>query len=183
LSNWRLSKRYAKALFGLGREADSFNKYRRELEEFAAFYRGNAEFGQTITNPIFSIEDRKKVLQAVLNRGDFSVLIRNFLGLLLDKNRISAIEAITVHYARLIDEISNIAHAEIVTARPLKQRTLDDVVRSFEGLMSKKIKPHVKENPEIIGGVIVKIGDTIFDGSVTTQVEGLKKSFKRGYRD
>jgi F-type H+-transporting ATPase subunit delta len=182
LSNWRLSKRYAKALFGLGHEADSFNKCRRELEEFAAFYRGNAEFGQTITNPIFSIEDRRKVLQAVLNRSGFSVLIRNFLGLLLDKNRIGAVEAITAHYAGLIDEISNIAHAEIVTARPLKQRTLDNVVKSLEGLTSKKIKPHIKENPEIIGGVIVKIGDTIFDGSVRTQVEGIKESFKRSHQ-
>ena len=182
MSNWKLSKRYAKALFGLGREADSFNKYRRELEEFAAFYRENAEFRQAITNPIFSIKDRKKLLQAVLNRSDFSVLVRNFLGLLLDKNRISAIEAITVHYAKLTDETSNIAHAEIITARPLKQKTLDDVVRSFEGLMSKKIKLHIKENPKIIGGVVVKIGDTIFDGSVRTQIEGLKESFKRSYQ-
>jgi F-type H+-transporting ATPase subunit delta len=182
LSRWKLSKRYAKALFGLGREADSFNKFRRELEEFTAFYLENAEFGQAITNPIFSIEDRRKVLQSVLNRGGFSVLVRNFLGLLLDKNRISAVEDITAHYARLIDEISNIAHADIVTARPLKQRTLDDVVKSLEGLTSKRIKPHVKENPEIIGGVIVKIGDTIFDGSVRTQIEGIKESFKRSHQ-
>jgi F-type H+-transporting ATPase subunit delta len=181
LSNWRLSKRYAKALFSLEREDDSFKKYRRELEEFAAFYGENEEFRQAVTNPIFPIEDRRKLLQAVLNRSDFSVLIRNFLRLLLDKNRIGAIEAITTHYAKLIDETSNIAHAEIVTAKPLKQRTLSDVVKSFEGLTSKKIMPHVRENPEIIGGVIVKIGDTIFDGSVRTQIEGIKESFKRSY--
>jgi len=182
LSNWRLSKRYAKALFSLGREGDSFNKHGQELEEFASFYRENAEFRQAVTNPVFSMEDRKKLLQAVLNLSDFSVLIGNFLRLLLEKNRIGSIEAITAHYSRLIDEASNIAHAEIVTSRPLKQRTLDDVVRSFEGLTSKKIKPHVRENPEIIGGVIVKIGDTIFDGSVRNQIEGLKESFKRSYQ-
>ena len=182
MSNWRLSKRYAKALFSLGREGDSFNNYGRELEKFAAFYRENAEFRQAITNPVFSIEDRRTLLQTVLNRSDFSVLIRNFLRLLLDKNRIGAIEDITAYYARLIDEASNIAHAEIVTARPLKQRTLDNVVKSLEGLTSKKIKPHPRENPEIIGGVIVKIGDTIFDGSVRTQIEVLKESFKRSYQ-
>jgi F-type H+-transporting ATPase subunit delta len=182
LSNWRLSKRYAKALFSLGREGDSFNKYGRELEKFTAFYRENAEFRKAITNPVFSIEDRRTLLQAVLNRSDFSVLIRNFLRLLLDKNRIGAIEAITTHHSKLIDETSNIAHAEIVTARPLKQRTLDNVVKSLEGLTSKKIKPHLRENPEIIGGVIVKIGDTIFDGSVRAQIEGLKESFKRSYQ-
>jgi len=182
LSNWRLSKRYAKALFSLGREDDSFNKYGQELEKFAAIYRDNPEFRQAVTNPVFSIEDRKKLLQAVLNLSGFSVLIRNFLRLLLEKNRIGSIEAIAAHYSKLIDEASNISHAEIVTARPLKQRTLDNVVRSLEGLTSKKIKPLVRENPEIIGGVIVKIGDTIFDGSVKTQIKKLKESFKRSYQ-
>jgi F-type H+-transporting ATPase subunit delta len=182
LSNSRLAKRYAKALFTLGQEEDPLNKYGQELEEFTAFCRDNPEFKEAISNPIFAIEDRGNLLRAVLNQSGFSVLLQNFLKLLLDKNRIGAIEAIDRHYAALTDESSNVAHAEIVTAKTLKKGTLDNLVKSLEGITSKKIKPDVRENPDLIGGIIVKIGDMVLDGSVRTQIEGLKESFKRSYQ-
>lgn len=180
MSNSRLSKRYARALFNLGQEDGSFNKYGQELEEFTSFCHKYSEFGEAISNPIFPIEERKKVLQTVLKKSGFSELMNNFLNLLLDKNRIGAIDAITKHYASLTDEASNITHAEIIAAKPLKDKTLKKLVKSLEGIISKKIKPEVKESPELIGGIVVKIGDLVLDGSVKAQLEGLKESFKRG---
>jgi F-type H+-transporting ATPase subunit delta len=138
------------------------------------------DFGHAISNPIFPIEDRKRVLQTILKQSGFSDLVKNFLNLLLDKNRIGAIDAITEHYIKLTDDASNITHAEIITAKPLKDDTLDKVVKSLEGLTSRKIKPDVTESPELIGGIVVKIGDLVLDGSVKAQLEGLKESFKRG---
>ncbi|MDB9822259.1 ATP synthase F1 subunit delta [Deltaproteobacteria bacterium] len=180
MSNSRLSKRYARALFSLGQEDGSFNQYGQELEGFINFCQENAEFGHAISNPIFPIEDRNRVLQTVLKQSGFSDLVKNFLNLLLDKNRIGAIDAITEHYARLTDEASNITHAEIITAKPLKDKTLDKVVKALEGLTSKQIEPDVRESPDLIGGIVVKIGDLVLDGSVKAQFEGLKESFKRG---
>ena len=180
MSNSRLSKRYARALFSLGQEDGSFNQYGRELDEFAVLFKENSDFRQVIGNPIFDSEDRKKLLDFVLERSGFSVLVKNFLNLLLDKQRIGAIETINKHYAMLTDEASNIAHADIITAKPLKEKTLEQVIKSLEGLTSKKIKPDVKESPELIGGIVVKIGDLVLDGSVKAQLEGLKESFKRG---
>ena len=116
----------------------------------------------------------------MLKESGFSVSVKNFLNLLLDKNRIDAIEDITAHYARLTDEVSNIAHADIITAKPLKEKTLEKVVKSLESLTSKKIKPEVKTMPDLIGGIVVKIGDLVLDGSVKAQLAGLKESFKRG---
>lgn len=180
MSNVRLAKRYARALFSLGREDGSFDQYGRELGEFTDFYKENKDFQQVVTNPVFAMEDRKRILQAALDKSGFSGLVKNFLNLLLDKNRIGAIEAITGHYKKLTDEASNIAHAEIITARPLKEETLDNVVGSLAGITSREIKPDVKEDPGIIGGLIVKIGDLVLDGSIRAQLEGLKESFRRG---
>ena len=180
MSNSRLSKRYAKALFSLGQEDDSFSQYGQNLEEFTNFCKENKEFGQAVFNPIFAVEDRKKLLQILLDRSNFSDIVKNFLNLLLDKNRIGAIEAITEHYASLTDEASNIAHAEIVTAKTLKEETVQKVVKSLEALTSKKIRSEIREDPDLIGGIVVKIGDLVLDGSVRTQLEGLKESFKRG---
>ncbi len=180
MSDSRLSRRYARALFSLGQEDGSFQKYGWELEEFIEFYRANNDFRQAITNPVFAIGDRKKILKIVLDRSGFSDLVKNFLNLLLDKDRIGAIEAIAEYYSRLTDEASNIAHAEIITAKPLREETLESIVKSLEGLTSQDIKPSVIEDPGLIGGIIVKIGDLVMDGSIKAQLAGIKESFRRG---
>lgn len=173
----KVSKRYAKALFSLGQEDGHFEKYGQELSDFERFFRDNADFRQVISNPVFAVEDRRKVLQVVLDKSSFSGVVKNFLNLLLDKNRIGAIQAITAYYARLTDDFSGIARAEIITARPLKDEALGKIERSLEGLTSKKIKPEVREDKDLIGGIVVKIGDLVLDGSVKAQLEGLKESF------
>ena len=173
----KVSKRYAKALFSLGQDDGNFEQYGEELSDFETFYRDNEDFRQVIVNPVFAVEDRRKVLQVVLDKSNFSGVVKNFLNLLLDKNRIGAIEAITAYYSLLTDDVSGIARAEIITARPLKEEALAKIERSLEGLTSKKIKPEVIEDKDLIGGIVVKIGDLVLDGSVKAQLEGLKESF------
>jgi F-type H+-transporting ATPase subunit delta len=173
----KVSKRYAKALFSLGQEDGNFEQYGQELSEFETFFRDNEDFRQVIVNPVFALEDRRKVLQVVLDKTNFSGVVKNFLNLLLDKNRMGVIEAIKAYYSRLTDEVSGIARAEIITARPLKQEALEKIERSLEGLTSKKIKPEVRQEKDLIGGIVVKIGDLVLDGSVRAQIEGLKESF------
>ena len=173
----KVSKRYAKALFSLGQEDGNFEQYGQELSDFETFFQDTADFRQVIVNPVFAVEDRRKVLQVVLDKSNFSGVVKNFLNLLLDKNRIGAIEAITSYYSRLTDEVSGIARAEIITARPLKEEALGKLERSLERLISKKIKPEVREDKDLIGGIVVKIGDLVLDGSVKAQLEGLKESF------
>jgi len=173
----KVSKRYAKALFSLGQEDGNFEQYGRDLTGFVGFCQDNVEFRQVIANPIFGVEERKKVLMLLLEKSSFSGVVKNFLNLLLDKNRIGAIEAIAGHYSRLTDEASGIARAQVITARPLKEEALGRIEKRLEGLTSKKIKTEVKEDEGLIGGIVVKIGDMVFDVSVKTQLEGLKESF------
>ena len=176
----KVSKRYAKALFSLGLEDGNFELYGRDLTEFSRFCQDNEDFQKAIANPIFPLEDRKKILHFVLEKSGFSVVVKNFLNLLLDKNRIGAIESVTDYYSKLTDEVSDIARAEIITARPLREDALGRIERSLESLTSKKIKSEVAEDQSLIGGVVVKIGDLVLDGSVKAQLEGLKESLKRG---
>ncbi len=173
----KVSKRYAKALFSLGQEDGNFEQYGRELFEFVEFFQDNEDFRKVVSNPIFALEDRKKILEIVLDRSNFSGLMNNFLHLLLDKNRIEAIEAIANHYSGLTDAVSGVARAEIITAMPLKNEVLAGIEKSLEGLTSKKIKTKIREDKDLIGGIVVRIGDLVLDGSVRAQLEGLKESF------
>ena len=176
----KISKRYAKALLSLGQEDGNYGEYGDNLKEFAGFCVDNPEFKKVISNPVFSVDDRKKVLNKILEKSTFADLVKNFLRLLLDKNRIGGIADVSDYYTRLTDEISNIIRAEIVTARPLK----DDVMKKLDGVLSKitakTVKAKVEEDESLIGGLVVKIGDLVLDGSVRAQLEGLKESLKRG---
>jgi F-type H+-transporting ATPase subunit delta len=173
----KVSKRYAKALFSLGQEDGDFEQYGRELFEFVEFFQDNEDFRKVVSNPIFALEDRKKILKIVLDKSNFSGLMKNFLYLLLDKNRLEAIEAIADHYSGLTDAVSGVARAEIITAMPLKNEVLGGIEESLERLISKKIKAEVREDKDLIGGIVVRIGDLVLDGSVRAQLEGLKESF------
>ncbi|MFH1491152.1 MAG: ATP synthase F1 subunit delta [Pseudomonadota bacterium] len=176
----KVSKRYAKALLGLGREDGQYEQYGQNLREFSEFCRSNAEFGQTMGNRIFSVEDRKKILGIVLAKSGFSDIVKNFLNLLLDKNRINAVQEITEYYESLTDEISNVARAEVTVSSPLKGDAKERLSKALERLTSKRVKMEVKEDKSLIGGVVVKIGDLVLDGSIKAQLEGLKESLKRG---
>jgi F-type H+-transporting ATPase subunit delta len=176
----KISRRYAKALLSIGQEDGRYETYGKNLQEFAGFCSANNEFFNVISNQLFSVEDRKKILEVVLAKSDFSDMIKNFLKLLIDKKRFGAIEDISDYYSRLTDEISNITRAEIVTAKPLKTEALEKLKKSLAELTSKEVKTEVKEDEALIGGLVVKIGDLVLDGSVKAQIEGLKESLKRG---
>ncbi|MBW2083596.1 MAG: ATP synthase F1 subunit delta [Deltaproteobacteria bacterium] len=167
----KISRRYAKALFGIGREDGNYETYGKCLEEFARFCEENENFFKVISSKIFSTEERIRVLEAVLAKSDFPDVVKNFLRVLLDKAQ---------HYRKLTDEVSNITRANIITARPLKQEALEELKQGLEKLTGKTVVPDVSEDDSLIGGVVVKIGDMILDGSVRAQLEGLKESLKRG---
>jgi F-type H+-transporting ATPase subunit delta len=125
------------------------------------------------------VADRKKILEFALEKGPFSDVIKNFLRLLIDKNRIRAIKEIADYYSILTDKILNIARANIITARPLKDKALDKLEKALAVLTSKKVKIDMEEDGSLIGGLIIKIGDLVLDGSVRAQLEWLRVSLKR----
>lgn len=176
----KVSKRYAKALLSLGQEDGNFETYGRDLKDFSLFCEDHKEVIDVIANQVFPLEDRRKILDVLLEKSRYSDVVKHFLNLLLDKNRMGAIHQITDHYERLTDEISNIARAEIVTPRPLREEAQKSLERVLGELTSKTIKVDVKEDEHLIGGLVVKIGDLVFDGSVKAQLERFNESLKRG---
>ncbi len=180
MSNSKISKRYARALLSLGQEDGKYAEYGQNLQEFMKFCSANDEFFRVISNQIFDYENRKKIMNAILKKSDFAITVKNFLQLLLDKNRIGVVEEINDHYTRFTDELSNITRAEVITAKPLKGEAKDRLVKALKALTSKEVQMDVREDSSIMGGLIVKTGDLVLDGSVKTQLEGLRESLKRG---
>ncbi len=176
----KVSRRYAKALLSLGQEDGNYAEYGRNLKEFGDFCAANKEFIQVVSNQLFSVEERKKILDFVLEKSAYPDLLKNFLRLLLDKNRIGAIQQISDYYSKLTDDISNVTRAEVTTARTLAGDAQERLMKALADFTSKDVKMMVREDTSLIGGLVVKIGDMVLDGSVRAQIEGLKESLKRG---
>jgi F-type H+-transporting ATPase subunit delta len=176
----KVSKRYAKALLSLGKEDGKYREYGRELKDFLSFFQQNAEYAQAVSNPVFDMEDRKRILNLVFEKARYSPTVKNFLNLLLDKNRLGGIAGIYVFYEKLMDEVANVARAEVITPRALHEDSRKRLEKVLEGLTSRKIRMETREDETLIGGIVVKIGDLVLDGSIKAQLKGLKESLKRG---
>jgi F-type H+-transporting ATPase subunit delta len=176
----KVSKRYAKALLSLGKEDGKYQQYGKELQEFSSFFQQNAEFAQAISNPVFDLEDRKKILNLIFEKSRYSDTVKNFLNLLLDKKRLAGIAGIYAFYENLMDEVANVARAEVITPRPLHEDARQRLEQVLEELTSRKVRMETREDNTLIGGIVVKIGDLVLDGSIKAQLKGLKESLKRG---
>jgi F-type H+-transporting ATPase subunit delta len=161
-------------------EDGRYQEYGKELRAFADFYKSHAELNQAMVNPAFTLEDRKEILKALLARSAVSGTVRNFLNLLLDKSRIGAVGEISAFYEQQTDEVSDIVRAEVVVPRPLGGDAQGRLAKALEQMTSKKVRMNVRQDTSIVGGIIVKIGDLVVDGSVKAQVQGIKESLKRG---
>jgi len=175
----KIAKRYAKALLDVGKEDGNYERYGSELKEFAKICSDNPEFFNILSSPVFSLEERMKILDDVLAKAGFSEVINNFLRILMERKRINRVLEIAEYYSFLLDEFLGIARAKIITAKPIKKKTMEKLIAALEKFTSKKVEAETEIDESIIGGVVVKIGNLILDGSIVAQLEGLKESLKR----
>ncbi|MEW6668253.1 MAG: ATP synthase F1 subunit delta [Thermodesulfobacteriota bacterium] len=171
----KVSKRYAKALFSLAREDGKIPEYGEDLKGFVKIFQDHPEFAQVVASRVFTLEDRKRILEKVLEHTPLSSLVKNFLHLLLDKGRIDAVGSIQEHFEKLTDEVSNLARAEVTVARPLQADARLRLERALGELTSKNIKMEVREDRGLIGGIVVRIGDLVLDGSIKAHLRGLRE--------
>jgi F-type H+-transporting ATPase subunit delta len=106
--------------------------------------------------------------------------MKSFLLLLFDKGRIGFIDSINDFYQKLADELNGIARASLVSATPLSEDTVEKIRAALSQKTSKKIILEVEQDPELIGGIVTKIGDLVWDGSIKTQLSNMRETLKRG---
>jgi F-type H+-transporting ATPase subunit delta len=175
----RIARRYAKALLSIGREDGQAETYKEELAGFVTLLDEQPELDQALSNPLYDADGRKKVLQAVVERSEVSRVMKSFLLLLFEKGRIQYLRDIYAFYEKLTDELANIVRADLVSATDVSEETIERIRSALAKKTGKNVKMDVSVNPALIGGAVTKIGDLVLDGSVRTQLKGLKESLQR----
>ena len=180
MKNFAIARRYAKALLLIGREDGQTELYKDELGAFSEMIGAKKELEQAICNPLYETGDRKKVLKAVVEKQDMSDMMKTFLFLLFDKGRMGFIGSINEFYQKLADELKGIATASIVSATALTEDTVEKIQSGLSKMTGKTIQLEIQQDPDLIGGIVTKIGDLVLDGSIRTQLINMRESLKRG---
>jgi len=173
-----LARRYAKALFSLGRQENKYEAYSEALSAIAALYAESPEVGESLTNPLFPLEARKKVMAAVAQATKADTILAAFLNLLVEKQRAGILPDIAHEMQVMVDGAQNISHGTLVSAIELDSALQEKVQATLEKITGNKVILETEVDPTIIGGIIAKVGDLVLDGSIKTQLNGLKESIK-----
>ena len=180
MKNMVIARRYAKALLLIGKDDGQAESYREELGNIAGLVTGEKELEQAITNPLYNVADRRKVLYTIIDKTSLSDMMKAFLLLVFDKGRIGFLSNINGFYKKLADELKGIARASLVSATELSSETIDKIRSTMSEMTGKDVILGVEQDPSLIGGVISRIGDLVLDGSIRTQLLNMRESIKRG---
>ena len=172
-----LAWRYGKALF---QAASAKNEDQKVQQELQAAWPAIREAMPMLRSPRVTPGDKKKKLEAALS-GKISQTSLKFLGLLIDKKRFDLLQHIIVDLGKLVNEKHAIAKAHVRTARPLSADAQEHLKKSLKVFAGKSIELEIKEDPELIGGVVVKLGDWVLDSSLRGQLRKMRETINHGH--
>ena len=173
-----LARRYAKALFAVGKENDAYEAYNEILQGVAGLYISTPEVADALTNPLYPIDVREKVMAGLIDSIGVDKVSANFLNLLVEKKRAEILPEIAEEFQAMVDEEKNISHGTVTSAVELSDELQAKIQAALEKLTGKKVELSTSVDPSLIGGIVAKVGDLVLDGSIKTQLAGLKDSIK-----
>ncbi len=178
MKNTIIAKRYAKALFAVASETEAFDDYSKALNDFAESFNTYPEVQDGLTNPVYPLDVRVKVMDYLVQSMGATGVIKNFLNLVVQKKRAAVLPDIAEAFQALVDEKRNICQGTVVSAMEMGSELKDKVQVTLEKITGKKVILSTEVDSSIIGGIVAKVGDLVLDGSLRSQLLGLKESIK-----
>ena len=175
-----LSRRYAKALFQLALENHREEQVDQEIERFVTAY-ATPPLSTVLNHPAFGAAIRKKILVEVAAGLQLSSLVRHFLSLLLERDRLTHLTSVVSYYRRLLYEAKGRVEAEVVSVGPLEETTLERLRVVLQGISGKEVILHKRTDPALLGGMVIQLEGKVYDGSIRTQLQKMTEKIGRGY--
>ena len=173
-----LAKRYAKALFAVGQEEGKSEAFMETLNVLGGFLEKYPEAMDALTNLLYPMELKEKVMAQSISELQSDQLMANFLNLVVQKKRADILPEIANEFQLLIDADQNISRGKVITASEISGGLQAKVQTTLENITGNKVILTAEIDPAIIGGIVAKVGDLVMDGSIKTQLAGLNESIK-----
>lgn len=177
-----VARRYAKALFALGQKKGEAElaAYGKDLASLAEVMGGSTDVAAVFRNPVFDSSKKKAVALGLLDKLGAGQTVKNFAALLADKDRLGALPSIAAQFGVLLDETQGVLRGTMVTAVKLPKKRQDEIKTALEAQSGKQLVLDFEADAEILGGLVLKIGDKVLDASLRAQLQALKDNIKRG---
>lgn len=176
MANVSIARRYARALIDVGAETNKLDRYGEELSRFAAVLESNKELADVMSNPAYSRVERLAVTDAVMKSlGTVDGEVANFLKLLVDRNRVIFLPDIARLYRDLADARMGRLRGRVTSAAALPAESVARIAKILESMTHRQVVLDTKVDPALLGGVSAQVGAVLYDGSIRTQLEELRR--------
>ncbi|HKY63881.1 MAG TPA: ATP synthase F1 subunit delta [bacterium] len=169
------AKRYASALLQVAQEQGKVADFDRELQGLAATFRQNSALSTTLSSPVVPPSKKKAIGDALLAKLGVSSNLRNLIHILIDNERVSEIPLLALIYRDMADELEGRVRVQVISAAPLAENEA-----KLQSILEKTLKQQViletKVDPQVLGGLVVRVQDRVFDASLKGELERWKES-------
>jgi F-type H+-transporting ATPase subunit delta len=173
-----MAGRYATALFELALEANALDAVKADLDRFDALMAENADLARVVRSPVFSSEEQVRALTAVLDLIGLRGLCAQFLLTLASNRRLFAVRDVIKAYRALVARHRGEVSAQVTLAQHPSERHLAAITQVLNSVTGKRVQVDVKVDASIIGGLVVKLGSRMVDGSLRTKLNMMKHAMK-----
>ena len=171
-----LGRRYAKALLDLAREQGEIDPVLRDVGALAGAWKISPELREIVRNPVVPKPALKSAVDAVMEKLGCSKLVRNTVGLLADKGRLAHLEEVLHALEELAEVETGRVRVEVTSARPLNDAYYARLTEKLKRVTDREVVLVKKQDPSLIGGVVTRVGDQVFDGSLSNRLSELKET-------
>lgn len=175
MRNQAVAQRYAEALFQVASAQGTLDKVDAELASLSQLLSENKELVSFLASPIVEAEDKKQVVTQLFT-GKVDAMVFNTMLLMLDKKRGEAVSALHEAFRTLFNDYRKRTKVRVVSALPMDEQEVAGIKRELAKATSREIEMEVAIDPEIIGGLVVSIGDQVIDSSLKGRLESLART-------
>ncbi len=173
-----LAQVYARSLFEVAREQGKLDVLREQLGQFADALDANRQLAVFFFSPYFSSEEKQQALERAIEGAD--PILPNFLKVLIENHRMPVIFRIRQDYQRLWDEENRTLPVEVTSAIALDQTTTESLARTIGERAGRTVTLEARVDPDILGGIVVRVGNSILDASIRNRLEQLRRHVAQG---
>ena len=170
-----IARRYASALADVILERGEAKEVQHELQQWEEVLQSNAALQEVFRNPTIALDQKRAVLSKLIDRARPRPTTTNFLKVLLQNQRLTEISEINQKLAEILDERAGMVAATVTTARPVPGDIQRNLEQRLTAVTQKKVRLNFQQDPDLIGGLVARIGSTVFDGSVRNQLQQIKE--------
>jgi len=168
-----IARRYASALAGVAVERREEREVLTEIEYWGSLIDSHTQLKEVFANPTIPYEQKRSVLEELISRTRVRDTTAGFLRVLLRNQRLSELKEVSQRFSLILDERAGVVAASVTTARPVPEDVKTNLRNTLESTTGQTVRLSFNIDQEIIGGLVARIGSTIFDGSVQSQLERL----------